>query len=214
MNSDSDSEVDSRSFVGGRSQGSSSVHACPYSDCPKFFSRPSRLKTHIFSHTGERPFQCPVQDCKKTFSRHAHLKRHQEKNHASVEVKAEIDEPKLRCPHCPSEFSNKYSLKKHQTVKHKEVSVPAEKLYVCTDCDASFQTKIERRRHRGLVHPDLELPYICEVCQKRFLYPKLLREHQKHQHQSYRYFFNTYLGFYFFLVRYVIYNLQSCSGGF
>lgn len=85
-----------------------------------------------------------------------------------------------------------FSLKKHQTLKHKDdISVLVEKPYKCTDCNASFQTKIERRRHRGLVHPDLELPYICEVCQKRFLYPKLLREHQKHQHQSYRYFFNT-----------------------
>ena len=199
MDSDSsDSEIDSRSFISGRSQGSSSVYACPYPDCPKFFSRPSRLKTHIFSHTGERPFQCPVQNCRKTFSRNAHLKRHQEKNHSSVEVEAEIDESKLLCPHCPSEFANKYSLKKHQTLKHKDISVPAEKPYVCTDCDACFQTKIERRRHRGLVHPDLELPYICEVCQKRFLYPKLLREHQKHQHQSYRYFFQYIFGYFNF----------------
>ena len=106
-------KVDSRSFVsqGRFSRGSSSVHACPYPDCPKFFSRPSRLKTHIFSHTGERPFQCRVQECRKTFARKEHLKRHQQKNHAcSVdEVKAEIDEKtKLPCPHCPSKFANKY----------------------------------------------------------------------------------------------------------
>ena len=106
-------KVDSRSFVsqGRFSRGSSSVHACPYQDCPKFFSRPSRLKTHIFSHTGERPFQCRVQECRKTFARKEHLKRHQQKNHAcSVdEVKAEIDEKtKLPCPHCPSKFANKY----------------------------------------------------------------------------------------------------------
>lgn len=30
----------------------------PCSRCPKFFSRPSALETHSYTHTAEKPFQC------------------------------------------------------------------------------------------------------------------------------------------------------------
>merc|ERR1719210_1344058 len=59
--------------------GSKTVHPCPYSDCIKYFSRPSRLQTHLLSHTGEQPFKCTNTGCTKAYSRSAHLKRHLKK---------------------------------------------------------------------------------------------------------------------------------------
>ena len=59
--------------------GSKTVHPCPYSDCIRYFSRPSRLQTHLLSHTGEQPFKCTNTGCTKAYSRSAHLKRHLQK---------------------------------------------------------------------------------------------------------------------------------------
>merc|ERR1712087_85295 len=38
-------------------------HSCPH--CPKRFVSPARLKQHIRTHTGEKPFECP--ECRKGF---------------------------------------------------------------------------------------------------------------------------------------------------
>ena len=66
-----------------RPASTTSIHACPYANCDKFFARPSRLKTHLLSHTGERPFKCPI--CGKDYARNFHLKRHLKKTHNQKE---------------------------------------------------------------------------------------------------------------------------------
>lgn len=48
---------------------------CP--DCGRAFSRPSSLKIHTYSHTGEKPFYCPVRGCNKSFSVRSNMKRHE-----------------------------------------------------------------------------------------------------------------------------------------
>ncbi|GAB7359956.1 hypothetical protein MBLNU230_g7481t1 [Neophaeotheca triangularis] len=45
--------------------------------CSKAFSRPSSLKIHTHSHTGEKPFQCPHAGCGKAFSVRSNMKRHE-----------------------------------------------------------------------------------------------------------------------------------------
>ncbi|KAJ3038770.1 hypothetical protein HDV00_000345 [Rhizophlyctis rosea] len=47
----------------------------PCNVCPKRFSRPSTLKTHMNSHTGERPFKCEP-ECGWSFTVKSNLKRH------------------------------------------------------------------------------------------------------------------------------------------
>lgn len=45
--------------------------------CNKAFSRPSSLRIHSHSHTGEKPFKCQHMGCGKAFSVRSNMKRHE-----------------------------------------------------------------------------------------------------------------------------------------
>ncbi|KAF2479666.1 hypothetical protein BDY17DRAFT_257147, partial [Neohortaea acidophila] len=51
--------------------------------CAKAFSRPSSLKIHSHSHTGEKPFKCSHAGCTKAFSVRSNMKRHERGCHRS-----------------------------------------------------------------------------------------------------------------------------------
>nr|GAT45445.1 predicted protein [Mycena chlorophos] len=53
---------------------SSAKYECTY--CGKGFTRPSSLKIHLNSHTGEKPFVCPVDGCGRSFSVLSNMRRH------------------------------------------------------------------------------------------------------------------------------------------
>ncbi|KAJ3571695.1 hypothetical protein NP233_g3579 [Leucocoprinus birnbaumii] len=44
--------------------------------CGKLFNRPSSLRIHLNSHTGEKPFICPHPDCGRSFSVLSNMRRH------------------------------------------------------------------------------------------------------------------------------------------
>ncbi|KAK9453355.1 hypothetical protein V1511DRAFT_462834 [Dipodascopsis uninucleata] len=62
------------------SVGTQKKHKCPI--CHKRFTRPSSLQTHIYSHTGEKPYYCDHKGCGRQFSVVSNLRRHK-KIHAS-----------------------------------------------------------------------------------------------------------------------------------
>lgn len=49
-------------------------YICPY--CHKKFSRPSSLRIHTYSHTGEKPFVCTEPGCGRHFSVQSNMRRH------------------------------------------------------------------------------------------------------------------------------------------
>ncbi|KZT23638.1 hypothetical protein NEOLEDRAFT_524175 [Neolentinus lepideus HHB14362 ss-1] len=52
----------------------SKMHQCGV--CQKWFPRPSGLKTHMNSHSGEKPYKCTVPNCNKSFAVRSNAKRH------------------------------------------------------------------------------------------------------------------------------------------
>ncbi|KAI2638025.1 hypothetical protein GGS21DRAFT_450012 [Xylaria nigripes] len=69
--------------------GTQKKHKCKV--CDKRFTRPSSLQTHMYSHTGEKPFVCEVDGCGRHFSVVSNLRRHKKvhKNDAKSEAESE-----------------------------------------------------------------------------------------------------------------------------
>ena len=61
-------------FSSKMSSNTQKKHKCKV--CEKRFTRPTSLQTHMYSHTGEKPFACEVEGCGRHFSVVSNLRRH------------------------------------------------------------------------------------------------------------------------------------------
>ena len=115
---------------------------CP--ECGKIIQGSHGLKTHIMSHTGERPSQCL--QCKKAFKFPSGLKYH---------MRLHTKENLLNCEHCNKSFTMVGSLKEHQSSQ----------TFHCVECRKCF-TERALAKHKKFQHAETPLP--CEHCQKTF----------------------------------------------
>ncbi|KAI8866972.1 hypothetical protein GQ42DRAFT_127440, partial [Ramicandelaber brevisporus] len=86
----------------GGTDGTPLQYKCTHPDCTKTFTRQFNLRSHLASHSSQRPYGCP--HCERTFSR-----KHDQQRHARLHTGYKP----YTCPGCQAGFFRTDALRRH-----------------------------------------------------------------------------------------------------
>lgn len=118
--------------------------------CNRHFTQKGNLKTHLMTHSGERPYECRI--CGKNFTQKGNLDTH---------VKIHTETKDHKCQYCDRGFTQRGNLKTHIRSVHTK-----EKPYACGHCGKAFSQKGNMLTHFKTHDKGSRFP--CQVCGKTF----------------------------------------------
>lgn len=131
--------------------------------CGKVVSCSSLLRTHMRSHSSERPFACNI--CSKKFKANHNLQQHEMQCHGIFPQ----GRKRIQCTQCGYTASSSAGLRQHMR-SHSD-----ERLCKCTICAKAFKWKGALTQHM-IVHSQ-ERPFKCTICSKCFKRKYGLQQH-------------------------------------
>ncbi|XP_014207193.1 zinc finger protein 436-like [Copidosoma floridanum] len=156
-------------------------------ECGKEFPLKERLKLHVRTHTGFKPYRCA--ECDKSFARGGQLVQHR-RTHSQVKpyscqlcsgtftcaanlalhLKRHNNQKDHKCDICGRGFVRRDALKKHLECLHKDV-----KSFLCVICNKTFKGHLPQhmRTHAR------DRPHGCATCGQRFAQKSQLTVHQR-----------------------------------
>ncbi|XP_034941553.1 zinc finger protein 250-like [Chelonus insularis] len=156
-------------------------------DCGKEFPLKERLKLHVRTHTGFKPYKCS--ECDKSFARGGQLAQHR-RTHSHIKpyhcalctgtftcaanlalhMKRHNGQKDHKCDICGRGFIRRDALKKHLECLHKDV-----KSFLCIICNKTFKGHLPQHMRTHCQ----DRPHGCATCGQRFAQKSQLTVHQR-----------------------------------